>query len=121
VLGVAVAGSGLAGVGNGIETVAARTAMQEAVDEKWMALMMSFNESLAMFVPGAGIVLGGAITELTNARVAWVTAGAGALAMAAAVLIVLRPTGRAHAIPAEQPARDGPSRRASPSSAAPPV
>jgi hypothetical protein len=121
VLGVAVAGSGLAGVGNGIETVAARTAMQEAVDEKWMALMMSFNESLAMFVPGAGIVLGGAITELTNARVAWVTAGAGALAMAAAVLIVLRPTGRPHAIPAEQPAREGPSRRASPSSAAPPV
>jgi MFS family permease len=121
VFGVAVVGSGIAGIGNGIETVAARTAIQEATEERWMALMMSFNESLAMFVPGLGIVIGGALAELTNPRIAWATAGVGALSVAAAVWIVLRPTGRTRAAPAEQPARESPAPRASPRSAAPPV
>jgi MFS family permease len=121
VFGVAVAGAAVAGIGNGIETVAARTAIQEAVEERWMALMMSFNESLAMFVPGLGIAIGGAITELTNPRIAWATASAGALAMAAAVWIVLRPAPRSRAAAAEQPKREGRSHRTSPRSAAPHV
>lgn len=131
-LGIAIVGAALAGVGNGIEAVAARTAVQEATEERWMALIMSFNESLAMFVPGIGIVIGGAITELASPRVAWATASAGALAVTAAVWVVLgqvrRRSAPAAARPqrgsvtaAAPPQRDCAAPRASPSSAAPPV
>jgi MFS family permease len=121
VFGVAVAGAAVAGIGNGIESVAARTALQEAVEDRWMPLMMSFNESMGMFVPGLGIVIGGAVTELTTPRIAWATASAGALAMAAAVWIVLTPAGRPRGASAEQSTRESSAPRASPRSAAPPV
>ncbi len=122
VLGIAVLGSGLAGVGNGIYMVSARTAMQETVEESWMALMMSFNESMSMLVPGLGIVIGGTVTALTSPRVAWATAAGGSLAVAAAVWIVLRPASRRVIIKAPEPApREGARHRGSPTSAAPPV
>jgi len=35
--------------------------LQEHVEQQWMALMMSLNESVAQAVPGAGIFVGGAI------------------------------------------------------------
>jgi MFS family permease len=81
----------LGGIGNGVEAVAARTLLQEEVEQRWMALMMSFNESLFQAVPGAGIVIGGAITALANPRVALVVAGAGALAVGLAAWFVLEP------------------------------
>jgi MFS family permease len=120
VLGIAVVGTSLAGVGNGIEAVAARTALQEAVEEHWMALMMSFNEAMAQFAPGAGIVIGGALAAL-NPRIAWWTASAGALAVAAAMWFVLRPAEFGRPATVEPTPRDGRGRRASPRSAAPPV
>ncbi len=61
---MAIVGAAIAGIGNGVETVAARTALQEEVEDRWMALMMALNESLFQSVPGAGILLGGAITAL---------------------------------------------------------
>ncbi len=120
VLGVAVVGTGLGGVGNGIEAVAARTALQEAVEDRWMALMMSFNESMAMFVPGLGIVIGGVLASL-NPRIAWVAASAGALGVAAAMWLVLRPAERHRSGAIEHSARDAHAPRGSPRSAAPPV
>jgi Transmembrane secretion effector len=90
-LGVAIFGAVLGGIGNGVEAVAARTLLQEEVEQRWMALMMSFNESLFQAVPGAGIVIGGAITALANPRVALVVAGAGALAVGLAAWFVLEP------------------------------
>jgi MFS family permease len=120
ILGVAVVGTGLAGVGNGIEAVAARTALQEAVREQWMPLMMSFNESMSQFAPGAGIVLGGVLAAL-NPRIAWFTASAGAFAVAAAMWIVLRPAEGPLILASEQSPREGPARRGSPRSAAPHV
>jgi MFS family permease len=120
ILGVAVVGTGLAGVGNGIEAVAARTALQEAVEDRWMALMMSFNESMSQFAPGAGIVIGGALAAL-NPRLAWAVAGGGALAVAAAMWIVLRPAEPRRATAVEPSPREGHGRRASPREAAPPV
>ena len=77
-------GAAFAGIGNGVEAVAARTALQEETEERWMALMMSFNESLFQSVPGAGIVIGGAITALGGPRAALAVAGAGSLAITAA-------------------------------------
>jgi hypothetical protein len=119
-LGIAVVGTGLAGVGNGIEAVAARTTLQEAVEDRWMALMMSVNESMSMFVPGAGIILGGILASF-NPRIAWAAASAGALAVAAAMWIVLRPVDRHRTAAAQQPPRETPAPRRSPRSATPPV
>ena len=45
-LAVAIGGAAVGGVGNGTMFVANRTALQEAVDDRWMALMMSLNESI---------------------------------------------------------------------------
>jgi predicted MFS family arabinose efflux permease len=90
-LGIALAGSALAGSGNGVEAVATRTAVQENTESQWMTLVMSLQESTIQIAPGIGIALGGAITAATNPRVALGVAAAGALAIACLVRIVLRP------------------------------
>ena len=61
-LAVAIVGAAFAGVGNGVESVAVRTALQEEVEEQWMALMMSLYEALFQSVPGVGMLIGGVIT-----------------------------------------------------------
>ena len=58
-LAVAIVGAALGGVGNGLESVAARTALQEESEEQWMAMMMSLYEALFQSVPGAGMLIGG--------------------------------------------------------------
>jgi len=96
-LAVAIIGAAFAGVGNGVEAVAARTALQEETEERWMALMMSLNESLFQSVPGAGILLGGAITALGSPRTALAVAGAGSVAVTAAAWFALSPPSTATA------------------------
>jgi MFS family permease len=88
-LAVAIAGGALAGIGNGIEGIAGRTAVQEQTEGQWMALMMSLQESLYQSVPGAGMLLGGTITALGSPRTAFAVAGAGSLAITALVWVVL--------------------------------
>jgi predicted MFS family arabinose efflux permease len=90
-LAIAVTGAAVAGVGNGIEVVSVRTLIQEETEEEWMAMMMSFVESLTEAMPGVGIALGGAIAALASARAALGVAGAGSLVVAILVWIVLRP------------------------------
>jgi predicted MFS family arabinose efflux permease len=97
---VALIGAALGGVGNGIESVAARTALQEQVEQQWMALIMSLNESILEAAPGGGILIGGAITALSGPRAALSVAGVGALLIAAVAPVVLR---RAR-VPEEAPA-----------------
>jgi MFS family permease len=91
VIAVAVVGSVIAGVGNGIESVAARTALQEEVEAQWMALMMGFNESMFQLIPGLGILFGGAITSLSGPRVTLAIGAAGSLVVTVVVWIALRP------------------------------
>ena len=81
-LAVAMIGGAIAGGGNGIWAVAARTALQEQVEPKWMAMMMSLNESLFQALPGIGIVIGGGLTALAGSRAALAVAGGGAVAVA---------------------------------------
>jgi MFS family permease len=88
---VAVAGAVVAGIGNGVWAVAARTALQEKVDDSWMALVMGFNESIFQVVPGVGIALGGAIAALAGPRAALAAGGAGALVVAFVARLMLRP------------------------------
>jgi MFS family permease len=90
-LWAAIVGAAIAGVGNGIESVAGRTALQEEVEEGWMTVMMSFNESMFELIPGLGILLGGAIAALAGPRAALGVAGLGSLAVMVAVWVVLRP------------------------------
>jgi Major Facilitator Superfamily len=90
-LAVALVGAAIAGVGNGVEAVAARTTLQEHVEERWMAMMMSLNESMYQAIPGAGIVLGGALAALATPRIALAVAGAGSLGITVIAWAVLTP------------------------------
>jgi hypothetical protein len=94
-LAVAIFGSALGGIGNGVEAVAARTALQERVHQRWMTLIMSLNESLSQAVPGAGILLGGAIAALAGPRAAFAVGGAGGLMIAVLAPIAMRASGGA--------------------------
>jgi len=106
-LAVAIAGSIIAGAGNGVEAVAARTALQEQVEGQWMALMMSFNESVTQSVPGLGILVGGVLATLASPRAALGVGGVGGLIVTCAAWRLLGPTAHPRRRPIEQPAPDG--------------
>jgi hypothetical protein len=98
-IAVALVGAAVAGIGNGIEAVAARTALQELVAEQWMALMMSLNESMFQCVPGAGILLGGALTALGSPRTALAVAAGGSLLVTGTAWFALAPLASAGGLP----------------------
>ncbi len=81
-LSVAVVGGAVAGIGNGVELVSMRTALQEAVAEDWMALVLSLNQSIFQALPGGGIVLGGLIAASASPRAALAVAAVGSLLVA---------------------------------------
>ncbi|MBV9417285.1 MAG: MFS transporter [Solirubrobacterales bacterium] len=88
-LTVAIVGAAFAGIGNGVESVATRTALQEEVEERWMAMMMSLYEALFQSVPGAGILLGGAIMAVGSPRAALAVAAVGSLGVTAVAWVAL--------------------------------
>jgi MFS family permease len=90
-IAVAAVGAAVGGAGNGVHAVAARTALQEEVKPRWMALVLSLNESVSQGFPGVGILLGGALAQVAGARFAFTVAGVGSLVIAAAAWILLRP------------------------------
>ena len=100
-LALAIVGSVIAGVGNGVETIAVRTTLQERTEDRWMTRVFSFSDSVYPIATGAGIVVGGAIATVSGPRVALGTAGFGALAITAAVWIVLRPGATPRAVQIE--------------------
>jgi MFS family permease len=89
-LWVAVVGSAVGGVGNGIEPVVERTVLQERVEQRWLALTLSLNESMFQAMPGLGFVLGGGIAALAGARTALAVGGIGAIVIGALAPAVLR-------------------------------
>jgi hypothetical protein len=89
-LAVAIAGSAIGGVGNGTMFVASRTALQEAVTETWLAMMMGLTESIIQGLPGAGILLGGALAASAGPRAALAVGGIGALATSVVIWVVLK-------------------------------
>lgn len=118
-LAVALIGGALAGTGNGIEAVAARTALQENVEPAWMGIMMGLNESLFRALPGIGIALGGAISTLAGPRTALATAGSGAILVTVLAWVLLRgldqPAAGPHAHSGPQPGRREPRSSPAPS------
>jgi MFS family permease len=89
-LPLALVGAAIAGAGNSVEWVAAKTAVQARTPDRWMAMVMGLTESTSQLAPGVGILLGGLITALTASRVAFAVAAAGSLMFAAAVPFVFR-------------------------------
>jgi hypothetical protein len=117
-LAVATAGAAFAGVGNGVESVAVRTALQEEVEEGWMAMMMSLYEALFQSVPGAGILIGGALTALGSPRAALAVAGVGSLGVTAAAWFALAGLGSRSGTQADTPRAGHPGEAPRPGSQA---
>jgi MFS family permease len=82
-LAAAIPGAVLGGMGNGIDSVSSRTNLQEAVRPHWMTVVTALNESMWQALPGAGVLIGGAVAALAGARAAMM------LAVGGAALIVL--------------------------------
>ncbi len=97
-LALALAGAALGGAGNGVEAVSARTALQEEVQQSWMARIMSLNDAMYQALPGLGILIGGALTSVWSPRAALALAGAGSLMVALAASVRLRATSLAPAV-----------------------
>ncbi len=81
-LAVALVAAAVGGAGNGVEAVAARTALQEEVEADWLTAVTALNEATNQAAPAVGIIIGGALAVLAGARVALAVAGAGALVVA---------------------------------------
>jgi predicted MFS family arabinose efflux permease len=99
----AAIGAAISGVGNTTELVAMRTALQESVSDRWMALIVSLSESIIQAAPGAGILLGGAVTALAGPRAGFAVAAGGSLVVGAAAWLRLN-LGVAQPVPTASPA-----------------
>src|SRR5215218_5063082 len=80
-LAVACAASILGGAGNGVQWVAAISAVQEMTAEAMQARVMSVLESIGAAMPGIGFALGGVIAAALSPRMTFLVAGAGVWAI----------------------------------------
>ena len=88
-LAVACAASVLGGAGNGIQWVAAISAVQEMTAAGMQARVMSVLESIGAAMPGVGFVLGGVIATVLSPRAAFLVAGLGVFAIVAVAAPIL--------------------------------
>ncbi len=92
----ACAASVLGGIGNGTQWASVETAVHQFVDEHFRLPVAAVLESMAALAPGAGILLGGALTALFSPRAAYLAAGLGLVVLiAVAALSRARGTARA--------------------------
>ncbi|HET8565290.1 MAG TPA: MFS transporter [Solirubrobacterales bacterium] len=88
-LAFACAASVLGGAGNGIQWVAAISAVQELTAEAMQARVMSVLESIGAAMPGIGFAVGGAIAALVSPRTTFLVAGCGVFVIVAVVAPLL--------------------------------
>src|SRR5690349_5432445 len=86
-LAVACIASVLGGSGNGVQWVAAISAVQELTAESMQARVMSVLESIGAAMPGVGFVVGGVIAALVSPRMTFLVAGCGVIA----IVVVMGP------------------------------
>jgi MFS family permease len=86
-LAFACAASVVGGAGNGIQWVAAISAVQELTAESMQARVMSVLESIGAAMPGVGFALGGVIAALVSPRMTFLAAGSGVIA----IVVVMAP------------------------------
>ncbi|HET8815487.1 MAG TPA: MFS transporter [Solirubrobacterales bacterium] len=89
-LAVACLASLVGGAGNGIQWVAAISAVQELTAESMQARVMSVLESIGAAMPGIGFVLGGVIAAVASPRIAFLVAGAGVISIVAVMAPLLK-------------------------------
>ena len=97
-LALACSAAVIGGIGNGMHWVAVVTAVQEATAERFQGRVAGLLESVITAAPGAGFMLGGAITSLTDPRTALFISGGGILL----VVLYTAVAGRA-AVPGQAP------------------
>jgi MFS family permease len=88
-LAVACAASVVGGAGNGVQWVAAISAVQELTAESLQARVMSVLESIGAAMPGLGFALGGLIAALGSPRTTFFVAGTGVIAIVAVMAPML--------------------------------
>lgn len=88
-LAVACAASVVGGAGNGVQWVAAISAVQELTAETMQARVMSVLESIGAAMPGVGFALGGLIAVLVSPRMTFLAAGFGVIGIVAVVAPIL--------------------------------
>jgi MFS family permease len=88
-LAAACAASVLGGAGNGIQWVAAISAVQELTAETMQARVMSVLESIGAAMPGVGFALGGLIAALGSPRLTFFVAGSGVVVIVVVMALVL--------------------------------
>ena len=106
---VACLASVVGGIGNGVQWIALVTAVQELTRPTYQARVLALLEALASAMPGAGFLLGGAITALFSPRASYAIAGAGVLAVVAAAVATLRRVDWAPELEQGTPRDDGSS------------
>jgi len=89
-LAVACLASVLGGAGNGVQWVAAISAVQELTAENMQARVMSVLESIGAAMPGVGFALGGLVAALVSPRMTFLVAGAGVIAIVVVMTPLLR-------------------------------
>jgi hypothetical protein len=80
----ACAASVIGGIGNGTQWASVETTLHQLVDDAFRARTAAVLEALAAIAPGAGILLGGALTALFSPRAAYLAAGLGLVVLVAA-------------------------------------
>jgi MFS family permease len=86
-LAVACMASVAGGAGNGVQWVAAISAVQELTEEAMQARVMSVLESIGAAMPGVGFAVGGVIAAVVSPRMTFLVAGCGVLA----IVVVMAP------------------------------
>ena len=86
-LAVACLVSVLGGAGNGVQWVAAISAVQELTAESMQARVMSVLESIGAAMPGIGFAVGGVIAALVSPRMTFLVAGCGVIG----IVVVMAP------------------------------
>ncbi len=96
-LAVACVASVIGGIGNGTQWASVETAIHRLVQDAFRARVAAVLEALASISPGVGIVLGGALAAIFSARVAYLAAGLGLVALVGAGALSQTPRRRSRA------------------------
>ncbi|MDQ2629726.1 MAG: MFS transporter [Actinomycetota bacterium] len=89
-LALACLASVIGGAGNGVQWVAAISAVQELTAESMQARVMSVLESIGAAMPGIGFALGGLIATLVSPRMTFLVAGSGVIGIVLVMAPLLR-------------------------------
>jgi MFS family permease len=106
-LAVACLASVVGGAGNGVQWVAAISAVQELTAESMQARVMSVLESIGAAMPGIGFAVGGVIAALISPRMTFLVAGSGVIAIVVVMAPLLRGNWLENSEMTQAPSLDG--------------